>query len=213
MSNIGRREFLARFSSTFAAAAIAPTAALAVHENYYLNRALGIALKKPLQWSFSPPRAFEELAAKQILSDKISLELELEVRNSAEPIVVFGVDVDDDRKFNPSGALYAEHIEIFEHENFDELIFEGEHIYEKILPDFSMIEVIKGMSICGFESVQLVSSFTYETDKISPIPVRNVTAITKRPPFVYTIRFFDAPNRGIDTKSEFENIIRDVYYS
>ena len=213
MNQINRRKFLKTFSSAFAAAAISPTQATALHSDFYLNRALGIALRKPSVWTFGTLRKIQEMRKDQILSDEIDPALEIEVRNSQEPIVVFGEDCDIDDRFAASGALYVEHIELFEHENFDDLICNGENIYREILPDFILTNAVPNISICGFDSVRLESIFTYETEKISPISVRNISIITNRNPFIYTLRLFDSSMNGIDTINEFDSIIARIHYS
>lgn len=204
---------MSTFSSTFAAAVISPTEAIAVNDDLYLNRALGIAVRKPSEWVFETLRKFQEIKSSQVLSDDIDPDLESEIRNSEDPLVIFGHDCGDDDRFAPSGALYAEHIELFEHETFDDLISNGENIYREVLPDFRITSAKPGISISGFESVRLESIFTYKTDKTSPTLVRNVSVFTRRHPFIYTLRLFDSPSNSMNAMKQFDGVIDSIHYS
>jgi len=67
---IGRREFLARCGQGFAAFAASSGDVVAVVDDLYVNRQLGVAFRKPRGWKFVDIRAMGEMAAGQILGPK-----------------------------------------------------------------------------------------------------------------------------------------------
>ena len=212
MNTISRRSFLKTFSSALTAATFNPSHAIAVNENLYLNRALGIAIKKPPNWVFEKLQKFDELRKSQMLNDSLDPAIESLIFNSAEPLFVFGLDSKDYR-FQPSGTFYAEHFELNGHEHINDVITAEDNLYKTILPDYELKNSMSGILISGFESVRLESTFTFKTEKVLPISVRNTTIITHRHPFIYTIRLFDSPINSMDAKKEINLIINDIHYS
>ncbi len=213
MNTINRRNFLQTFSSAFAAVASSPLASVAVGSNLYLNQALGIAIRKPSNWEFGKVRNFDEMKQSQILRDDIDPKLELEIKTMTDPLVVLGRNLGDESCFNPSAALYAEHIELFDHESIESLAAAEEELYSGILPNYSLLNVTKGFSINGFSSVRFETEFTFETETVSPINIRNISVVTNRSPFIYTLRNFDSPQNGLVAESEFDQIIKSLHYS
>jgi hypothetical protein len=213
MNKINRRVFLKTFSSAFSAAAIKPTQAVAVSKNLYLNQALGIAIRKPSNWSFDKIRNFEEIKSSQVLSDHIDPALEKEIRNQTDPVVVFGLNINEAVSFSPSAAFYAEHIELSANENIEDVIGFEESLYTGVLPDYKLKNATEDLSISDFKSVRLESEFTFEAEKISPILIRNTSVITRRHPFIYTLRVFDSPWNSMDAERETTQIIKNLYYS
>ena len=213
MNKINRRIFLKTFSSALSAVAIQPTQAVAVNKNLYLNQALGVAISKPSSWSFINLRNFDEMKNSQILSDLIDPALENEIRNQTDPVVVFGVNIDEDKGFSPSAAFYAEHIELSNSESIDDVIGAEENLYSGVLPNYKLKKAMRNISINKFETVKLDSEFTFEAEGISPILIRNISVITRRHPFVYTLRAFDSPWNSIDAEREITQIIDSLYYS
>ena len=213
MQPINRRDFLLSFSSAFAAVAIKPSQAVAINQDLYLNQALGIAIKKPSKWVFQDLRNFADLKSNQILSDSISPELELEIMNSEAPLVVFAEASNEGERFKPSAALYAEHLELLNHETIDDVIKYEENLSSEILPDYRLIKATPGVSVNGYKSIKMETMFTFKTDKISPISVRNISIITQRHPFIYTLRLFDSPANSMNAQSEMSKIVRSIHYS
>ena len=213
MQPINRRDFLLSFSSAFAAVAIKPSQAVAVNQDLYLNQALGIAIKKPSKWVFQDLRNFADLKSNQILSESISPELESEIMNSEAPLVVFAEASNEGERFKPSAALYAEHLELLNHETIDDVIKYEENLYSEILPDYRLIKATPGVSVNGYKSIKMETMFTFKTDKISPISVRNISIITQRHPFIYTLRLFDSPANSMNAQYEMSKIVRSIHYS
>jgi len=213
MNKINRRTFLKTFSSAFSAVALQPTQAVVVNNNLYLNQALGVAIRKPSTWSFDKLRHFEEMKSSQVLSDVIDPALEREIRNQSEPVVVFGRNINEGNSFNPSAAFYAEHIELSSSESIEDIIHFEESLYSGVLPSYKLKKATRNVFINDFESVKLESEFNFETEKISPILLRNTSIITRRHPFVYTLRVFDSPWNSMDAERETLQIIESLYYS
>ena len=149
----------------------------------------------------------------QILSDFINPDIEQIIREQTDPIVVSGLEPESDAHFSPGVAFYVEHIELFNHERIDNIANAEWKLYSDILPDYSLDVVTRDFSINDFESIKLESQFTYATDKIAPISVRNISIITQRRPFIYTLRAFDSPQNSMNAKPEIEGIIKSLYYA
>lgn len=65
---IGRRDFLRMFGSTLATLSALPSPAVAVEDDLYLNRALGLAFWKPRGWHFADIRDMGTMARGQLLA-------------------------------------------------------------------------------------------------------------------------------------------------
>lgn len=111
---IGRREFLSLFGSTLAALAVLPTPAVALEDDLYLNRKLGLAFRKPRGWHFADVRNMGVMAKGQLLTiDGEELHAELrDLWNSAEALPLVTVTQTplgaDARVFTPGISAFVE---------------------------------------------------------------------------------------------------------
>ena len=213
MNKIDRRFFLKTFSAAFTSAAVSPSQAVAASGNLYLNRALGIAIEKPATWFFEGLQDFERLKESQILSEAIDPVMLQLIKDSGAPLFTASSGEPDVQTFGPSCAFYAEHMPELEDEGINDVIIRAERSLISVLPDYQFYDAIPDSLINGFSGVKVMSGFTFATETQSSIFIRNVSLITLRPPFLYTLRLFDSPQNGMDATREFERIIKSIHYS
>ena len=106
---IGRREFLQLFGVGIAAARN-PAAAIAILDDQYINRRLGIAFEKPNGWVFANVKQMADVKAGQVL--------DLDVESCATILKRFKVTSDPtSATVSACDAASYEASFIFEHEN------------------------------------------------------------------------------------------------
>lgn len=64
---IGRREFLQLFGTAIATLTSNPNSEIAIVDEQYVNRKLGIAFRKPPEWTFADDKEMGDVSAGQIL--------------------------------------------------------------------------------------------------------------------------------------------------
>ena len=128
---IGRRKFFADCGHAFAVAASTSTAATLLVDNLYVNRKLGFAFHKPMDWKFSDVAEMGKLAEGQILANGRRLTKEM-VDCMGWPFVVVEQPLSATRGFSPNIQCYLLDDDVF-HE-LDRLMDE----LDEILADTSV---------------------------------------------------------------------------
>jgi hypothetical protein len=199
---IGRREFLRRFGAGIAAAANS-TAAIAIADNRYINRRLGIAFEKPPEWVFSDVKQMADVKAGQILDFDDPELSRLIVETIEVPILTISqetISADSDRftpgvavnldRFTPEEASLPDALSPVESLEFDS------EACADIFKDFRSISPVTPSSISACDAAQYDATFIFEHKKMSPVPVRMKTLVIDQLTAFYTIRMFDSPHLG-----------------
>lgn len=199
---IGRREFLRLFGAGIALATN-PVAAIAILDNQYINRRLGIAFEKPNGWVFADVKQMADVKAGQVL-DLDDFELSRAIVDSVElPILTIskdGISADSDR-FTPGVTVYLERLTpdvCADPEDVPpiarvELDVES---CEQILKDFTVTEGPTPASVSACAAAEYEASFIFEHDNLKPTPVRMKTLAIDQGTAFYTLRMYDSPYLG-----------------
>lgn len=223
---LGRRDFLKLFGVALATVSAQPFAsAIAVLDDIYVNRKLGVAFQKPSNWYFNDIKEMGEVAKGQIL-DLIDAEIAKKVIAAADiPFVSVSQEqvTTNGYKFAPGINAFVE-IRIKGEERsskYDHLftdikepsrtieqdIFSNKHF----LKEFTVLSEKTPLYISNCEAIQYTSSFLFEhTNLPESITVRMNTLLVIQNEFWYTFRMYDAPSLGSDFIFDYSEFINSI---
>ncbi|MDT0620859.1 hypothetical protein [Croceitalea vernalis] len=122
----GRRNFLKVTSIALAGLTIDPLRAVTTNNNFYVNRALGLAFYKPNNWHYVKVSDLVELKKKLSLADEWKDIEQYVWENTGEPICIIAkYDQNNPQnigKYSPSIAVWAEPKSDYEEYNFEGLV-------------------------------------------------------------------------------------------
>ena len=213
---IGRREFLGVVGATLAAV-VNPTAAVAVVENRYINRRLGIAFQKPDDWVFSDVKQMGEVRAGQVLAID-DLELAKEIIE-AEKLPILTVSKEklsaNAENFTPGVTIYLDRLASDE-ETVDDELSPVQFLELDILSCAFMLKAFRVTAspekcrVSECDAALSTANFTFEHQNLKPTPVRMRTLVIDQGTALYTLRMFDAPDIGDEMCFDFEPFIESV---
>lgn len=215
---IGRREFLNLFGASIATLAIDPSDAIAIYDNQYVNRKLGIAFQKPKGWHFANVQEMGEVRDGQIL-DLGDNELLQEIFGSMNlPILTLSqepISAESDH-FAPGITIYLERL--FEEGANDttecispmEILEADSELCQTVLKDFKVTSPFKSMQISACAAGEYTASFLFEHENLAPTPVRARTLIVDQDQQIYTIRMFDSPYVDGDMTFDYTPFVESI---
>lgn len=120
----GRRNFLKVTATALAGLTINPLQAVTTNDDFYVNRALGLAFYKPKGWYFINIQDFDELTEKLSLAEEWSGNENLVWENTGEPICLISKL---DQKDKANKGRYSPTIAVWAHpkSDYDELDFQN----------------------------------------------------------------------------------------
>lgn len=215
---IGRRELLRQFGAGIAAAAGNSLSAVAIVDDYYVNRRLGIAFEKPRGWIFAGIREMGEVKAGQIL-DLDDLELSREAVDSVElPIVAISRDrlSGDAERFTPGVTVYLEDIAGGpggdDNERFDLIrCFSADVSFcAAVLKDFRVRSASLVTEVSACNAIEYEAAWVFEHENMLPTPVRMKTLVIDHGTALYTLRMYDSPYAGTEFEFDYSSFIASV---
>jgi len=210
---IGRREFLKVCGTALASLGPSATSAVTIWEDDYINRKLGIALRKPPGWHFGNVKEMGELKAGLILNpDAPGLAQEL-LATCEDPILVitrepFSADSDS---FGPGVTVFLE--------DYNEAL-EGSHEQavrdeilgsRAILPGYDLLEEPRPVSVSGCSAYEFRASFLFKHHKLKePTPVNMRVLSVYQKPALYDIKMYDSPDLGPEYTFAYDDFVASV---
>lgn len=197
---IGRRQFLKLFGAVIATAVSNPLQAVIVSDDFYINRALGLAYKKPNGWHFLSLEAFADIKEKQQLLDRETTD---KLKSGDDPIAIISQYHESSGiTFSPSITIYVENFELLDGENLQELVSTLSDTYSKALVDYKFIVPPQPLSVSRCEASEYVSTFIHQQeDKEALCRHRSIAIIRDR--HMNTINMFDYPALGRTVDQEY----------
>ena len=213
---IGRREFLRLFGAGIAAAA-SPTTAIAIADNQYINRRLGLAFEKPTDWVFADIKQMADVKAGQIL-DFDDPELSRWIVEATEvPILSISKEqiVANSNRFTPGVTVYLERFSPEEASDQDclspvESLESDSETCRVILKDFRAISPATTATISACDAAHYDATFTFEHKHMTPTPVRMKTLVIDQATAFYTIRMYDSPHLGNTMFVDYSSFIASI---
>jgi len=225
---IGRREFLKLFGGTLAALTANPSSAIAIFDDQYINRKLGIAFHKPQGWTFADVKEMGEVRAGQILDlEDTELAREL-VESSRLPILTISKDKLSSRanRFTPGVTIFSDRIEFpddFPEEFHDDGLdfFELEipalkiavadiESCQSMLKDFRVMSALTPNQVSECDAAEYRATFVFEHENMRPTPVRMRTLVIYQRPAIYTLRMYDSPCSGPELTFDYTSFVEGV---
>lgn len=199
---IGRREFMRLFGGTLASITADPSSAVAILDDLYVNRKLGIAFRKPFGWSFADVMEMGRVQAGQIL-DLEDTELARQLVESKErPILTIskdtlsakakrftpGVTIFLDRFDELDAALPGAELKLPPIENLNQDI----ESCRLILKDFRIVSDPVPRRVSECDAAEYHASFVFEHENMRPTEVRMRSLVICQGPKFYTLRMYDS---------------------
>ena len=208
---VGRREFMKLMSVAMAGLAISPKTAVAINDDYYINRKLGIIFEKPKGWGYVAVADFSDLKEKQLISNIPKEEHEEFWETIGGPACMitkhFENKPDNYGVFSPTIQFFVNHKSEFsdlEYETFEEFINLSSDGMKNILKDFKIIHQKQPYSIDGCLFYEYFGSYTFEHVELSePLKVNLNVVIIEHNNFYYYINLHDCPDQNQIATEEF----------
>lgn len=204
---IGRRQFLKLFGSVIASASTSPLQAIIVDGDLYINRALGLAFRKPPGWHYFSIESFENVRSDQILLDG---ELSEAIVSAEGPVVVMTQNSPDitDRP-GPCITVYVEPFHYQEGESLIGFLPSINATYNKILSGYVQSGAANELEVSGCESISYKSRFLFEHKSFS-LPANHRAMIVVREPYIYTFNMFEYPTEQVASVGEYDRFISSI---
>jgi hypothetical protein len=208
---VGRRDFLKMMSVAMAGLTISPQAAVAINEDYYINKKLGIIFEKPQGWGYVALADFGMLKDKQIVSnipDEERNELWETIGGPACLITKYYQDKPEYRGvFSPTIQFFVNHkseIEGVHYENFEDLIHQSRAGMAHILKDFEVLEEKEPYTVNGCLFYEYDGKYIFEHVELDgPLEVRLNVVIVEHNNYYYYINMHDCPKQNETAQEEF----------
>jgi hypothetical protein len=210
---IGRRDFLKMFGAALSMAVLTPTSAISWIDDYYVNRKLGIAFRKPSGWVFANAREMGECKAGQVLDlEDADLAREL-LANSADPILVITPTPlsTNEGSFTPGVTIFLE--------GYDDALegSHGEAVEQEILGGQAMLANYQLLSeprltqVSNCPAYEYVSTFLFQHDALTePVQVNIRVLSVYQKPALYDIRMYDSPYLGSEYIIDYDNFVESI---
>lgn len=166
---IGRREFIRLTTLALSGLTINPLNAIAINDNAYVNKKLGILFFKPQDWGFIAVKDFGKLKSEQVIGHGIDKKTDEIWNELSDPICIITKYYQDNPKergvFSPTITLNItpkSELEDLGYETFEELIAMSYFGITKILKDFRVIKVHEPFLISGIKFYEFDAEYLFE---------------------------------------------------
>lgn len=191
--------------------AISPKTAVAINEDYYINKRLGVIFQKPKGWGYVALADFSDLKDKQIISnvdDDEQDELWESIGGPACMITKYFEDKPEYKGvFSPTIQFFVNHkseVEDIKYDTFEELIEQSRMGMTYILKDFEVIREETPYTVEGCLFYEYYATYTFEHIELSaPVTVHLNVIIVEHNNYYYYINFHDCPEQNQTATEEF----------
>lgn len=166
---IGRREFLRLTGLALAGLTIDPLKAVAINDNAYVNKKLGILFYKPQDWGFIAVKDFGRLKSGQIIGEGLDITTDEIWEELGDPVCVATKYYQDRPElkgiFSPTITLNItpkKELENLGHETFEELIDMSHYGVSTILKDFKVTKSYEPYYISDCKFYEFDAEYMFE---------------------------------------------------
>ena len=208
---IGRRKFLALFGTTLAGLAVVPSAAVALDDDLYLNRKLGVAFRKPRGWHYASVREMGAMVEGQLLAiDDATLHAELREMMIREDLPIATMtetpfDVDTGL-FTPGISAFVEPVEPEDEDPPGVARFDQGNM-RRLFRDVSVISGVVASNVSQCPAADYQVAFLFEHEKLTAAtPIRMRVLVIHQDQRRYVFRMYDSVEQPIDFDRFIEGI-------
>ena len=166
---IGRREFLKLTGLALAGLSIDPLKAVAVNDNAYVNKKLGILFYKPQDWGFIAVKEFGKLKSEQFIGKGLDEPIDQIWKELGDPVCVVTKYYQDKPEykgvFSPTITLNITpkgQLEELGYETFEELIGMSHYGTSRILKDFRVTKSYDLYKISNCKFYEFDAEYMFE---------------------------------------------------
>lgn len=209
---IGRREFLKLASVALAGLAIDPLKAVAINNDLYVNKKLGIIFEKPSGWGFIGVKDFGKIKNEQIIGVQLDETVEEIWETLGDPICMmtkYFQDLPEHKGvFSPTITLNVtpkQELEDLGFETFEELMEMSEMGVSSLLKDFKVVKRYDPILISNCKFYEFDAEYLFEHIEIDkPLKVELKVLKAEHNSFYYDFNFHQSKAQNQIAKREFE---------
>lgn len=215
---IGRLEFIKLTSLALAGLAIDPLNAVAVNNNAYVNKKLGILFQKPQNWEFVAIRDFGKIRSEQVIGAGLEDTADTIWDTLGEPICIATKYYQDRPEhkgvFSPTITLNItpkEELEDLGYDTFEKLMAMSAYGTSTILKDFQVIKKYKPYSISNCKFYEYDAEYLFEHTEINqPLKVELKVLKTEHNGFYYDFNCHQSKTQKQFADKEFEEFKKTI---
>lgn len=215
---IGRREFLRLTSLALVGLTVDPLKAVAVNDNAYVNRKLGILFYKPQNWGFIAVKDFGKLKNEQIIGEGLDLATDEIWSDLGDPICIATKYYQDKPEykgvFSPTMTLNItpkEELKDLGYETFEDLIGMSAYGVSKILKDFQVTKRYDPFSISNCKFYEYDAEYLFEHIEIKePLKVELKVLKAEHNGFYYDFNCHQSKTQNQYADKEFEEFKKTI---
>lgn len=215
---IGRREFLRLISIASIGLAIDPLQAVAINDNIYLNKKLGIIFRKPENWGFVDIKDFGKIKSEQFIGEGLEDTTDEIWEELGEPICIatkYYKDKPDYKGiFSPTITLNITpraELEYLGHKTFDELMEMSFNATSLILKDFQIKKRYDPYLISNCKFYEYDTEYLFEHQEISePLLIELKVLKAEHKDFYYDFNCHQSKTQNQTAVKEFEEFKKTI---
>ena len=215
---IGRRQFIKLSSLALAGMTIDPLNAVAINDNVYVNKKLGILFHKPENWGFIAVKDFGKIKSEQIIGEWLEDSTEEIWEELGDPICIATKYYEDKPEykgvFSPTITLNItpkEELEDIGHETFEELMEMSEFGTSMILKDFKVIKKYEPYFISNCKFYEYDAEYLFEHLEINePLKVELKVLKAEHNGFYYDFNCHQSKTQNLLADIEFEEFKKSI---
>ena len=215
---IGRREFLRLTSLALLGTTTDPLKAVAVNDNAYVNKKLGILFYKPQDWGFIAVKDFGKLKSEQIIGEGLD-ETTDEIWNElGDPICVVTKYYQDRAEhkglFSPTVTLNItpkDELEDMGFETFEQLIDMSHYGVFRVLKDFSVTKSYDPYNLSDCKFYEFDAEYMFEHIELEePLKVELKVLKAEHNGFYYDFNCHQSKAQNQLADNEFANLKKTI---
>lgn len=215
---IGRRQLIKLSSLALAGLTVDPLNAVAINDNVYVNKKLGILFHKPKNWGFISVKDFGKIKSEQIIGEGLEDSQEEIWEELGDPICIATKYYEDKPEykgvFSPTITLNItpkEELEDLGHETFEELMEMSEFGTSMILKDFKVIKKYDPYFISKCKFYEYDAEYLFEHIEINePLKVELKVLKAEHNGFYYDFNCHQSKAQNQLANIEFEEFKKSI---
>ena len=215
---IGRREFLRLTSIALAGLVIDPLKAVAINDNIYVNKKLGILFEKPSNWGFIAIKDFGKIKSEQVIGHGLEESTEEIWKELGDPICIATKYYQDKPEykgvFSPTITLNItpkQELEYIGFETFEILMAMSEFGVSHILKDFKVVKRYEPIIISNCKFYEYDAEYLFEHTEIEePLKVELKVLKAEHNGFYYDFNCHQSATQNQIAVKEFEDFKRSI---
>ena len=210
---IGRREFLRLTSIALTGLAIDPLKAVAINDNIYINKKLGILFEKPKDWGFIAVKDFGKIKSEQIIGHGLEETADEIWEELGDPVCIATKYYQDKPEykgvFSPTITLNItpkHELEYLGYETFDELMEMSDVGVSRLLKDFKVVKYYDPIILNNVKFYESDAEYYFEHIEIDePLKVELKVMKAEHNGFYYDFNCHQSKTQNQVADKEFED--------